>query len=75
LTGRPAPGALPLGPTRPEDIEGALQEYAVAWTFDDQRLTHQVKSLLEKTLAGDYPVPEALREDLIQAFYDNQFAE
>ncbi len=38
LTGRTAPGALPLGPTRPEEIEQAAKSYEAQWTYDDQRL-------------------------------------
>ena len=38
LTGRTAPGALPLGPARPEEIEAAVLSYKTTLTYDDQRL-------------------------------------
>ena len=54
LTGRPAPGALPLGPNRPEEIEQASTNYAVSWTYDDERLPNQVKEILEQVLNQGY---------------------
>jgi serine/threonine protein kinase len=68
LTGRPAPGALPLGPTRPEEIEKAAHSYRVQWTYDDQRLPRELKDILEKTLVGDYMEVKSLREDLHTSF-------
>lgn len=68
LTGRTAAGALPLGPTRPEEIENAATSYQVKWTFDDQRLPKAIKDILEKTMAGYYEKPKNLREDLYLAF-------
>jgi len=64
LTGRPAPGALPLGPNRPEEIETAARTYTANWTYDDHRLPKDVKDLLEAVLAGDYSQARHLREDL-----------
>ncbi len=68
LTGRPAPGALPLGPTRPEEIEKASQQYNVAWSFDDQRLSIRTKEILENTLKGFYNNAEYLKQDLQEEF-------
>ncbi len=64
LTGRPAPGALPLGPNRPDEIEAAARSYAVNWTYDDRRLPKDVKDMLETVLAGSYSSARQLREDL-----------
>lgn len=66
LTGRTAPGALPLGPTRPEEIEQAAQSYQTQWTYDDQRLSEGLRSVLERVLAGSYSSAGALRDDLKQ---------
>ncbi len=68
LAGRPAPGALPLGPNRPEDIEAAAHSYQVQWTYDDQRLPKDIKDLLEAVLAGSYLSARTLREDLIAIY-------
>jgi hypothetical protein len=66
LTGRPAPGALPVGPNRPQDIEMAPQRYAPAWTYDDyQRLPGEVMDLLARILAGSYDTAARVREDLL----------
>lgn len=69
LTGKPAPGALPLGPTRPDEIENALNHYNVNWSFDDQRLSDDVKQIVEKTLAGKFNRSEALQLDLLEVFH------
>ncbi|HSQ26683.1 MAG TPA: hypothetical protein VLM80_06125 [Anaerolineales bacterium] len=68
LTGRTAPGALPLGPTRPEEIEAAAKSYTVQWTFDDQRLPKSIKEILEKVMSGEYEKPRQLKEDLTLTF-------
>jgi serine/threonine protein kinase len=68
FTGRPAPGALPMGPTRPEEIDTAAHSYTVQWTYDDRRLPYELKELLERVLAGDYIQIEQLRDDLLHAF-------
>jgi serine/threonine protein kinase len=68
LTGRTAPGALPLGPTRPEEIEQAAKTYEAQWTYDDQRLPEDLRSILERVLAGDYNSPIQLRDDLKNSF-------
>ena len=65
LTGRPAPGALPLGPNRPEEIEHASLHYSVNWTYDDERLPNQVKEILEKVLDQGYAQIKNLRIDLV----------
>ncbi len=68
LTGRAAPGALPLGPTRPEEIERAAKTYQTQWTYDDQRLPETLRQTLERALAGEYSRPVDLRNDLKHAF-------
>lgn len=67
LTGRTAPGALPLGPTRPEEIEAAAASYQAQWTYDDRRLTVEVRSILEQLLSGGYRAVADLRDDLKRA--------
>ncbi len=69
LTGRTAPGALPLGPTRPDEIETAARTYQVKWTYDDKRLPKSIKDLLEKVLTGGYDNPRSLRDDLTNIFH------
>ena len=54
FTGRPAQGSLPLGPNRPEDIEKASTHYPVNWTYDDERLPNQLRTILEQTLNQGY---------------------
>jgi serine/threonine protein kinase len=71
LTGRTAPGALPMGPTRPEEIEQAAQSYAAQWTYDDQRLSNEVRAILEQLLSGSYTSAEDLREDLKRAYMNS----
>lgn len=68
LTGRTAPGALPLGPTRPDEIEQAAKSYQAQWTYDDQRLPEDLRKILERVLAGEYNNAIRLRDDLKQAF-------
>lgn len=75
FTGRPAPGALPMGPTRPEEIDTAAHSYTVQWTYDDRRLPYELKELLERVLAGDYIEIENLRRDLVHAFSQLQGGE
>lgn len=67
LTGRTAPGALPIGPTRPEEIEQAAQSYRAQWTYDDQRLGDEVRVILEQLLSGAYTNAQDLRTDLKRA--------
>lgn len=65
LTGRPAPGALPVGPTRPEEIEQAPNHYATSWNYDDvQRLPDEVRGVLSRVLAGEYTSAAELHDDL-----------
>ena len=64
LTGRAAPGALPLGPTRPEEIETAAQSYRAQWTYDDQRLSKGLRDIIEAILTGQYLSALKLRDDL-----------
>lgn len=68
MTGRTAPGALPLGPTRPDEIEQAAKTYETQWTYDDQRLPEDLRSILERVLAGGYNSAIELRNDLKQSF-------
>jgi serine/threonine protein kinase len=66
FTGRPAPGALPVGPTRPDEVDMAPQSYSVAWTYDDkQRLSTDLRNILSELLAGSYDSAGKLREDLL----------
>jgi serine/threonine protein kinase len=67
LTGRAAPGALPLGPTRPEEIEQAAHSYQTQWTYDDRRLSGGLRTILERVLAGEYTTIASLRDDLKQS--------
>jgi len=64
LTGRPSPGALPVGPNRPEEIDQAARFYQAQWNFDDQRLPTRLKEIIERTLAGEYDQASNLRTDL-----------
>jgi serine/threonine protein kinase len=68
LTGRPAMGALPLGPNRPEEIEHSALRYPVNWTFDDERLPNRVKEIIEQLLNQGYTNIRDLRRDLAQVF-------
>jgi hypothetical protein len=68
LTGRAAPGALPLGPNHPEEIEAAARSYQAHWTYDDQRLPKDIKDILAAVLAGEYTKAITLRQDLHQVF-------
>jgi serine/threonine protein kinase len=66
FTGRPAPGALPVGPTRPEEVELAPHSYAPAWTYDDkQRLSLEIRDILAALLTGGYESAAQLREDFL----------
>ena len=65
FTGRPAQGSLPLGPNRPEDIEKASTHYPVNWTYDDERLPNQLRTILEQTLNQGYTQVRDLRQDLL----------
>lgn len=66
LTGRTAPGALPLGPNRPEDIERSASSYSVLWTYDDERLPNRVKEILETALNQGYSYARDLKTDLVE---------
>jgi serine/threonine protein kinase len=68
LTGRPAAGALPLGPNRPEEIEQSALSYPVNWTFDDERLPRQVKDIIAQALKQGYANLRDLRGDLAQVY-------
>jgi serine/threonine protein kinase len=68
ITGRVAPGALPLGPTRPDEIEAAAHSYSAQWTYDDQRLPREIKDILERLLSGGYGNARELRHDLHASF-------
>jgi len=65
FTGRPAQGSLPLGPNRPEDIEKASTHYPVDWTYDDERLPNQLRTILEKSLNQGYTQVSDIRQDLL----------
>ncbi len=68
LVGRSAPGALPLGPNRPEEIESAARSYSVQWSYDDQRLPKDIKDLLQSVLTGEYTSAIKLKDDLLAIF-------
>jgi serine/threonine protein kinase len=68
FTGRPAQGSLPLGPNRPEDIESASTHYDVHWTYDDERLPNQLRTILEKTLNQGYTQVRNIRQDLLEIY-------
>ena len=74
FTGRPAPGALPVGPTRPEEVEMAPHSYAAAWTYDDkQRLSLEIRDILANLLSAGYVSADQLREDfLLQLTYSKR---
>lgn len=68
FTGRPAPGALPMGPNRPEEIEQAAHQYNPSWTYDDERLPNRLKDILSGVLAEEYTTARALRQDLLDIY-------
>jgi serine/threonine protein kinase len=70
LTGRTAPGALPMGPTRPEEIEAAATTYTPQWTYDDRRLPQNLKDVIERVLSGSYSSAAALRDDLKRCYLE-----
>ncbi len=70
LTGRPAPGALPVGPTRPEEIDQAANAYSPQWNYDDQRLPTRLKDIIERALVGYYQQPSSLRDELAALFQE-----
>jgi serine/threonine protein kinase len=66
FTGRPAPGALPVGPNQPQEIEAAPHSYSTSWTYDDQqRLPIELRQIITAVLEGVYESAERLREDLL----------
>lgn len=70
LTGRPAPGALPVGPTRTEEIDQAAKAYTPQWTFDDQRLPTRLKEITERVLVGHYDQVQVLQSEIEALFYE-----
>ncbi len=68
FTGRSAQGSLQLGPNRPEDIEKASTHYPVSWTYDDERLPNQLRTILEETLNQEYTQVRTLRQDLLAIY-------
>jgi len=61
LTGRPALGTLPVGPTRSEEIEKASDSYKASWTYDDRkRLNKNIRQMVENALTGQYESAQAL---------------
>jgi serine/threonine protein kinase len=73
LTGRAAPGSLPLGPNRLDEVDNAARSYDVKWTYDDERLPNSLKDILAEVLSGGYTYVKDLRRDLNQVF--SQIAE
>jgi serine/threonine protein kinase len=70
LTGRPAPGALPVGPTRSEEIDQAAKAYTPQWTFDDQRLPTRLKEVVERVLVGHYDQVQGLLPEIVNLFHE-----
>jgi serine/threonine protein kinase len=70
LTGRTAVGALPVGPTRSEEIDKASHQYTTHWTYDDQRLPDNLKTIIEDLLSGKYDNALELKEDLFRSFVE-----
>lgn len=68
FTGRSAQGSLALGPNRPEDIEKASTHYPVNWTYDDERLPNQLRTILETSLNQGYTQVRELRQDLLNIY-------
>ena len=68
FTGRSAQGSLPLGPNRPDEIEHASTNYPVNWTYDDERLPNQLRTILERTLNQGYTQVSDLRQDLLEIY-------
>ena len=68
FTGRPAQGSLQLGPNRPEEIEKASTHYPVNWTYDDERLPNQLKTILEQILNQGYTQVRDIRQDLLDIY-------
>jgi serine/threonine protein kinase len=68
LTGRAAPGSLPMGANLVQEIEQAAHTYQTQWTYDDERLPQQVKDILERVLLEGYMNIRELRQDLHQVF-------
>ncbi len=68
LTGRPAQGSLPLGANKPEEIEKASTHYPVNWTYDDERLPNQLRTILETVLNQGYTQVGDLRKDLLSIY-------
>lgn len=66
FTGRPAPGALAVGPTRPEDIEKSPASYGVDWRFDDKRLPDNLKQMIEAAVNGHYKTFAELKKDILE---------
>jgi serine/threonine protein kinase len=68
FTGRPAQGSLQLGPNRPEDIEKASNHYPVSWTYDDERLPNQLKTILEQIQNQGYTQVRDIQRDLLAIY-------
>jgi len=65
FVGRPAPGALPLGPTKPEDIDRASAKLSAEWRAEDrERLSDTIRDTLAGALYGRYASASELWEDL-----------
>jgi hypothetical protein len=54
FTGRFAPGALALSPTRSDEIQFAPYKYKVDWGYDDKRIPDNVKEVISSALNGEY---------------------
>ena len=66
FTGDTHPDALMLGATRPDEIENAPDQYAVEWNFDArERLSAEIRTVLEDALKGKYHQASALKKALL----------
>lgn len=66
FAGRAAPGALNVGPTRPEDIQKSPSAYKVNWNYDDNdRLSDDLKQVIEAAVSGHYVNILDIKKDLM----------
>lgn len=64
FTGRSAPGALALGPTRPDEIEHAPHQYTVDWHYDDKDIPNTMKEIISSVLKGEYLDAAILQKEI-----------
>jgi len=65
ISGRVAPGAIGVAPTRPDEINSAPKTYQPDWNHDDRHyIPKNILDLLEFALSGGYKTCEHLINDL-----------